>query len=239
MARFLRMDGCFAQRLDAARFFRALVLPFLLLPFVLFPAPLRAAAADGVPPACPVDSSDCGLAAAGLAPYDAILIGQPLKILSTDEMRALYRWAKARAWKDFPDSESDYLERNRVMLMPTGAPGQYVFVHFASVDHEPTFHTPAALMRYTPRSMPESYYPDGRPIHSALAGCVAVLCVAGDDACFGEYLRGMFRFNDGVELDPLAKTPLPNARIVDPVSLRERGQQIRKQYRHPNPRTNP
>ncbi|MDR2031681.1 MAG: hypothetical protein LBP86_05390, partial [Azoarcus sp.] len=213
----------------------------LLAALLLLPTCTGAAQAGGRPPGCPEGSGDCGLAESGLTPYNAILIGQPLGTLDDDEMRALYRWAKTRMWKDFPDDEADYLERNRVLLMPTGAPGQYVFVHFARLDHEPRFHTPASLLRYTPRALPDSFYPDGRPIHSALAGCVAVLCVAGDVPCFGDYLRGRFRFNDGLELDPLAGTPLPNGRRIDPVSLRERGQHMREQFRRnpppPNPRT--
>jgi hypothetical protein len=200
---------------------------FLLLPCL-------GGAEERIPPGCPVDSGDCGLAESGLEPYNVILIGHPLKTLDDDEMRALYRWAKTRMWKDFPDDEADYLERNRVMLMPTGAPGQYVFVHLAKVSHDPEFFIPASLIRYTPRAMPESYTPDGRPIHSVLAGCIAVLCTAGDEACFREYPRGMFRFNDGVELDPANKKVLPHGRIVDPVSLRERGQAMRERTQSRN-----
>ncbi|MDR2451921.1 MAG: hypothetical protein LBE85_09200 [Candidatus Accumulibacter sp.] len=202
-----------------------------LLPLFLL-LPCAAARAEDTPPGCPKGSGDCGLAESGLEPYNVILIGHPLKTLDDGEMRALYQWAKTRMWKDFPDNEADYLDRNRVMLMPTRAPGQYVFVHLARVSHDPEFFVPASLIRYTPRAMPESYYPDGRPIHSVLAGCIAVLCTAGDTACFGEYPTGMFRFNDGIELDPASKKPLPGGRIVDPVSLRERGQAMREQRRH-------
>ncbi|MDR0715872.1 MAG: hypothetical protein LBF50_00440 [Azoarcus sp.] len=204
------------------------MIPRLLLVLSLLLPCLGAARAEDIPPNCPAGSGDCGLAESGLDPYNVILIGHPLKTLDDNEMRALYKWAKARMWKDFPDNEADYLDRNRVMLMPTSAPGKYVFIHLAKVSHDPEFFVPASLIRYTPRAMPESYYPDGRPIHSVLAGCIAVLCTAGDAACFREYPTGMFRFNDGVELDPATKKPLPGGRIVDPVSLRERGQAMRE-----------
>jgi hypothetical protein len=191
---------------------------FVALGAVLFA--LGAQAADHTvndsPPACPV--GNCGIA--GIRPYDAIIIGQPRKILSDDEMRALYQWAKTRAWKDLPDSEEDYLERNRVVLLPTGVEGRDVLVHMATVDYDAASYVAEALIRYTPRSMPETYYPDGRPIHSSLAGCVALLCAAGDTACFEKHPQGLFRHQDGVELDPNSKTPLDNGRVIDPVSMR-------------------
>ena len=184
-------------------------------------------AADDTPPGCPV--GDCGIGESGLKPYDAIVIGHPLKVLSEDEMRALYRWAKQGAWKAFPDDEADYLERNRVVLLPTGAEGKAVLVHMATPDYDAVNYVPAALIRYTPRAMPESYYPDGRRVHSVLAGCVGLVCSAGDTDCFKQYPQGMFRFNDGIELDPNTKTALADGRVIDPVSLRERAAEFRQQ----------
>ncbi|GHU02111.1 hypothetical protein FACS1894154_12020 [Betaproteobacteria bacterium] len=32
----------------------------------------------------------------------------------------------------------------------------------------------------------------------------------------------MFRFNDGIELDPITKKPLDGGRVIDPVSMREK-----------------
>jgi hypothetical protein len=184
--------------------------------------------ADETPPGCP--AGDCGLSESGARPFDAIVLGAPKKVLTLDEMRALYRWAKPRVWRDFPDDEADYLDRNRVVLLPTGAPGKDVLVHMARSDYFPEAYRPGALVRYTPRAMPDTYTPDGRPAHSALAGCVALVCGAGDAACLAEYPTGMFRFNDGIELDPRTKTPLPNGRRIDPVSLRERGRALRGQH---------
>ncbi|MDR0716286.1 MAG: hypothetical protein LBF50_02560 [Azoarcus sp.] len=205
----------------------------LLLALFLFLLPLRsgaARAAEDAPPGCPAGSGDCGLSASGLAPFDAIVVGHPLKVLSDDEMRALYRWAKTRMWKDFPDDEADYLARNRVMLLPVDAEGRRaVFVHMAVTDYIPEVYLPGALIRYTPRAMPESYYPDGRPIHSVLAGCAGVMCTAGDAACLGDYPQGTFRFNDGIELDPRTREPLAHGRHIDPISMRERAAEMREQ----------
>jgi hypothetical protein len=181
---------------------------------------MLARAADDIPPGCPV--GDCGITESGIKPYDAIVIGHPIKVLNEDEMRTLYRWAKQRAWKDFSDSEADYLERNRVVLLPTGIEGKNVLVHMATPDYDAESYIPAALIRYTPRAMPESYYPDGRPIHSVLAGCVGLVCSAGDSACLKEYPQGMFRFNDGIELDPNTKAPRAGGRVIDPISMREK-----------------
>lgn len=189
---------------------------------------MSVAHAGETPPGCP--AGDCGLTESGARPFDAIVIGSPRKVLSLDEMRALYRWAKSRVWRDFPDDEADYLARNRVALLPTGAAGKDVLVHMAVTDYFPEAYLPGALIRYTPRAMPDSHTPDGRPVHSVLAGCVALVCSAGDTACLKEYPTGMFRFNDGIELNPDTKTPLPNGRRIDPVSLRERGRVLRKQY---------
>jgi hypothetical protein len=208
----------------------------LLLGLLLCPG---AGQAEDSPPGCPAGSGDCGLAASGLEPFDAILVGHPLKVLSDDEMRALYRWAKARMWKDFPDDEADYLARNRVMLMPVDAEGRAVFVHMAVTDYFPGIYLPGALIRYTPRAMPESYYPDGRPIHSVLAGCVGVMCLAGDAACpRDDYPQGMFRFNDGIELDPRTQQPLANGRRIDPVSMRERAAELRMRQKNHTPQKN-
>ena len=178
------------------------------------------------PPGCPV--GDCGITTSGLKPYDVIVVGHPLKVLNDDEMRALYRWAKARAWKDLPDDEADYLERNRVMLMPTGKDGNPVFVHLARNDYDPEQSVPAALIRYSPREMPDSYYPDGRPVHSVLAGCVAILCTANDTGCMKDFPTGMFRHKDGVELNPRTKAVLPDGRTVDPKSMREKAAALRE-----------
>ncbi|GHT87344.1 hypothetical protein AGMMS49543_23140 [Betaproteobacteria bacterium] len=175
---------------------------------------------NGIASVCP--AGDCSISASGLKPYDAIVIGHPLKVLSQDEMRVLYRWAKQGAWKDFTDSETDYLERNRVVLLPTGAESKAVLVHMATPDYDDEAYVSGALIRYTPRAMPESYYPDGRPIHSVLAGCVGLVCSAGDNACFKEYPQGMFRFNDGIELDPITKKPFDGGHVIDPVSMREK-----------------
>jgi hypothetical protein len=194
---------------------------FIALGALLFAvaAPAADRAAHDSPPACPV--GDCGIA--GIQPYDAIVVGHPRKVLSDDEMRALYQWARTRTWRDFADSEADYLERNRVVLLPTGVEGKDVLVHMARVDYDAASYVAGALIRYTPRSMPDTYYPDGRPIHSSLAGCVALLCAADDAACLKEYPRGLFRRQDGVELDPrdeTHKTPLAHGRVIDPVSMR-------------------
>lgn len=196
---------------------------FLLLSTLVLCA--GAPAASDSPPGCP--EGDCGIVASGMKPYDVMVVGHPLKILDDAEMRALYRWARARAWKDFPDDEADYLERNRVALMPTGNSGKPVFVHMARTDYDPAHTIPAALIRYSPREMPDSYYPDGRPIHSALAGCVAILCTAGDDACMKNYPSGMFRHKDGVELNPRTKGELPGGRTIDPQSMREKAAALR------------
>jgi hypothetical protein len=39
----------------------------------------------------------------------------------------------------------------------------------------------------------------------------------------------MFRFNDGIELDPHTKKPLAKGRHIDPVSMRERAADMRQQ----------
>ncbi|MDR2259798.1 MAG: hypothetical protein LBE06_02465 [Azoarcus sp.] len=212
------------------------MLPRLLLVLsLLLPCLDAARAEENVPPGCPKGSGDCGLSASGLEPFDAIVVGHPLKILSDDEMRALYRWAKTRMWKDFPDDEADYLARNRVMLLPVDAAGRAVLVHMAVTDYIPEVYLPGALIRYTPRAMPETYYPDGRPVHSVLAGCAGVMCTAGDAACPGDYPRGMFRFNDGVELDPRTRKPLAHGRHIDPISMRERAAAMREQQKSHKP----
>ena len=173
------------------------------------------AAAGETPPGCP--AGNCGLGEA--APYEYIVIGRPLRILDEEEMRRLYRWAKAGVWKDFSDDEADYLARNRVILMPTGVADEEVLVHMSLLEYQSSVFGTSELVRYTPRMFPDTFDENGRPIHSALAGCVAILCGAGDAACMDRYHPGVFRRSDGVQMDLQADAPKKDGVVIDPVSL--------------------
>ncbi|MDR0717760.1 MAG: hypothetical protein LBF50_10160 [Azoarcus sp.] len=56
------------------------------------------------------------------------------------------------------------------------------------------------------------------------------MCTAGDAACLKDYPRGVFRFNDGVGLDPYTRKPLAHGRRIAPVSMRERAAASREQH---------
>jgi hypothetical protein len=180
----------------------------------LYAVMLLANAGETLPPGCP---GDCGLGE--VAPYKYIIIGRPLKILNEEEMRRLYRWAKTSVWKDFPDDEADYLARNRVILMPTGVAGKEMLVHMSLVEYQSSVFGTSELVRYTPRMLPETFDENGRSIHSDLAGCVAVLCSAGDVACAARYHPGVFRRSDGVQMDLQTAVPKNDGIVIDPVSM--------------------
>jgi hypothetical protein len=174
-----------------------------------------AMAAESTPPGC--SAGDCGLDE--IAPYKYIIIGHPLKILDEEEMRRLYRWAKTGVWKDFLDDEADYLARNRVLLMPTDIAGKEILVHMSMVEFQSSVFGTNDLVRYTPRMLPETYDENGRSIHSDLAGCVAVLCSAGDKACAVLYRPGVFRRSDGIQMDLQTAAPKADGIVIDPVSM--------------------
>jgi hypothetical protein len=182
--------------------------------FFLYAVALLATAGE-TPPGCP--TGNCGLDE--IAPYKYIIIGRPLRILDEEEMRRLYRWAKAGVWKDFADDEADYLARNRVLLMPTGITGKEVLVHMSLVEYQSSVFGTNELVRYTPRMLPETFDENGRSIHSALAGCVAVLCGAGDMVCVARYHSGVFRRSDGAQMDLQTAAPRKDGIVIDPVSM--------------------
>jgi hypothetical protein len=194
-----------------------------------------ARANDETPPGCP--AGDCGIIESGMGPYGATVIGYPLRVLNDDEMRALYRWAKVRVWKDLPYSEDDYVTRYAVLLFPIEGTGKHVLVHLnkrliillhlGDPDNDPYGDTfsDIDLVRYTPRRKTIVYSQDGRTAilenechPGILAGCHEKICRARHASCAEQYPKGVFRFSDGKALDPETGKPLANG-IDDPVSL--------------------
>lgn len=175
-----------------------------------------ALAADA-PPGC--DAADCGIRRA--AAYPHLVIGRLVRVASEAEMRALYRWARAGAWKGFGDSEADYLERNRLLILPADDAGTPVWLHMSHEEYRRVTFQSGDLLRYTPRTAGGS---DAAPsIYSALAGCIAILCRAEDRACAQQYRAGVFRRADGVQIDFVTEAPLPAGVTIDPLSLLPRG----------------
>lgn len=180
---------------------------------VLLGYSVLAGAADK-PPGCPKD--DC--VTRGPSPYPHIVIGRLIRVGTDEEMRQLYRWAKPGVWKDFPDDEADYLERNRVLLLPLDAKGTPAMVHMSHEEFRRVTFRVGDLVRYTPR-MAGSPGGEGRSIYSSLAGCIAILCRAEDAACAERYRTGVFRRSDGVQVDPKHGKPVMGGIVIDPLSL--------------------
>lgn len=169
--------------------------------------------AAGGPPGC--ERGDCGILQA--ASYEHIVVGRIRHVATDDEMRRLYRWAKAGPWKDFADDEADYIKRNRVFVLPADAQDTPVMLHMSHEEYgRLTFHA-GDLVRYTPRMA--GHAGDGPSIYSALAGCIAVLCRAADTACVGQYRSGVYRRSDGALLDFSSGQVIPGGITIDPLSL--------------------
>jgi hypothetical protein len=189
-----------------------------------------AVSGNSTPPGCP--AGDCGLTSA--KPYAHIVVGKPLRILSEAEMRDLYTWAKAAGvWRDFADSEADYLARNLAILLPTGAEegaeGSAVLVHMSSEEYRRAVFDTNNLVRYTPgmyMNLPVSERPE---YHSDLDGCVAVLCSGMEASCTELFRAGVFRRSDGVQLDPTSGLPLAGGVTIDPDSMLPRAAEAAQQ----------
>lgn len=172
------------------------------------------ATAAGHPPACLV--GDCAIRSASA--YEHIVIGRLIRVGNDDEMRQLYRWAKSGVWKNFPDDEANYLERNRVLFLPADAKGTPVMLHMSHEEFRRVTFQEGDLVRYTPR-VAGSQSSEGPSIYSNLAGCIAILCRAEDKVCAERYRTGVFRRSDGVQVDLKRGKPLAGGFLIDPLSL--------------------
>lgn len=174
---------------------------------------MAAVTAADRPPGC--SRGECGLRQA--AAYGHIVVGHLLRVATDDEMRKLYRWAKGGAWKGFADDETDYIQRNRVFLLPADAKGTPVMVHMSHEEYRRVPFHEGDLVRYTPRMA--GHEGADQSIYSTLAGCIAILCRAGDKACSERYRPGVFRRADGIQLDFNTEKPVAGGIVIDPLSL--------------------
>lgn len=171
------------------------------------------------PPGCP--RGDCGIRNA--KPYPHIVIGRLLVVLSDAEMRRLYHWAKAnKTWAAFPDSEQNYLERNRVLLISAGKNVSPTLVHMSHEEYRRAPNQIGDYVRYRPRNraaMTQPATPEHEAMFSMLAGCVATLCSPEDSACQKHYPEGMFQAADGVQVSIATGKPLRDGVTIDTMSM--------------------
>ncbi|MDY0013663.1 MAG: hypothetical protein RBS40_12315 [Rhodocyclaceae bacterium] len=166
------------------------------------------------PPGCAIDT--CGLRQS--TGYEHLIIGPLAGIATNEEMSRLFQWAKPRIWRDFQEDEADYLRRNRLFILPADEAGTPVMVHMSHEEFRRVSFEPGDLVRYIPHirgahpGVDESLYSD-------LAGCIAVLCRASDQACISRYRTGVFRRTDGIQIDFKTGRPQPGGVVIDPVSL--------------------
>lgn len=167
-------------------------------------------------PVCP--KGGCGIGKPVL--YPNIVIGPLQHVASDTEMRKFYRWAKAGPWKKFPDSEDDYVARNRLFVVPVDKQGTPVILHMCRQEYDQVdFHT-GDLIRYTTHIGPNPHQSGPAPMKfSTIAGCIMIVCRAEDKACWGHYQQGVFRRADGVQIDFKTGKPIPDGIVIDTVSM--------------------
>jgi hypothetical protein len=174
-----------------------------------------ASASHAAPLGC--KSGNCGLSEGA---YPNIVVGRLDHIASDDEMHAVYRWAKQGVWKQLLDDEADYLERNRLFVLPADERGQQVLVHMSHDEFRRVTFQEGDLVRYTPRMAGnDGATPGTKSIYSSLAGCIAILCRAEDQKCQQQYRPGVYRRGDGVQLDARTDKPVKGGIAIDPISL--------------------
>lgn len=174
-----------------------------------------ASTSHAVPLGC--KSGNCGL---NQGPYPNIVVGRLAHIASDDEMHAVYRWAKQGVWQQLADDEADYLDRNRLFVLPVDDHGQPVLVHMSHDEYRRVTFQEGDLVRYTPRMAGnDGAAPGNKSIYSSLAGCIAILCRAADQKCQQQYRSGVYRRSDGVQLDARTDKPVKGGITIDPISL--------------------
>jgi hypothetical protein len=163
----------------------------------------------------------CGLATDGF--YPNIVVGTLAAVASRDDALRIHRATRESGWwADIPDgNEEEYLNSVAIVAIKSILSSP-VTVMMTPQELAGATLNPGDLVRYTPH-LPGYEKPQYNGPHAeqyyALTGCVAVLCSAGDRACFKRYRPGIYRRSDGIEVGLKSNKPLPGGARIDPQSI--------------------
>lgn len=164
-------------------------------------------------------TQNCAMPDKGAYPY--LVVGRFDQAASAQQSKRLFRvMRKQHHWQDLPDSPSDF----RANLQPVTirlADGSRLAVLMTREEMTIAHPQPGDLVRYSPHRGKYEIPPTDpkAAAYWAVDGCVAILCRAGDDACFKRYRTGVYRPSDGVAISARTFEPLPHHVAIDPDSL--------------------
>lgn len=166
----------------------------------------------------------CGLLTKGNNPN--IIIGTVERVADTRDMGRLYHWARTHGyWQFLPPDEKSYLQRVKILSLVVRNPDRHSTRNITVLMGPKEFRGNGIhvgdQVRYAPRRSNHYHGPDNAAAKAywRLIGCVDVTCGAKDPSCRGRYRSGVYRHDDGRELDPATGKLVAHGVRIDPVSL--------------------
>lgn len=164
-------------------------------------------------------TQNCAMPDKGAYPY--LVVGRFDQAASAQQSKRLFRaMRRQHHWQHLPNSAGDF----RTNLQPVTirlANGSRLAVLMAREEMTIAHPQSGDLVRYSPHRGKYEIPPTDpkAAAYWAIDGCVAILCRAGDDACFKRYRTGVYRPSDGVAISARTFKPLPHHVAIDPDSL--------------------
>lgn len=160
--------------------------------------------------------------------YNNLVIGKVERVADEKEMRELYRWARAHGyWKSLAPDEKTYLHSVKILSLSVATPDRRERRSITALMTPKEFAAGVLKVgdqvRYSPHD-PEHIRED-RPTDSNaraywdLVGCIQLVCGARDKSCRTRYRSGVYRHDDGREVDPRTGRIVAHGARIDPVSL--------------------
>jgi hypothetical protein len=180
--------------------------------------------AEGAPFDC--KQNRCGILSKGN--YDNLVIGKVERVADDKDMRKLYRWARTHGyWKSLAPDEMTYLHSVKILSLSVTTPDRRARRSITALMTPKEFAAgelrAGDQVRYSPHD-PEHIRKD-RPADPKaraywdLVGCIQLVCGARDKSCRQRYRSGVYRREDGREVDPGTGRILAHGARLDPVSL--------------------
>ncbi|MDR2127914.1 MAG: hypothetical protein LBP52_02450, partial [Burkholderiaceae bacterium] len=188
-------------------------------------AALLSAAAWAANPAGQPCASECRIFQSTQG-YPHLVVGVIENALDDAQSRALYQAGlQKQPWKTLGASADEFVRFVKpVVIRPqdgaASAPAYLVLM--GQDEYAPGALQPGDLVRYSPHPASHPKPAEGTAASQAfwqLYGCVAVLCKAGDAACFASYRQGLFSKQSGQALSHASETPLPKGPVIDTTSM--------------------
>ena len=177
---------------------------------VLIPALARATPFDCV-------HNRCGIGIDG--EYPNLVVGRVDGVASPEQEQTIFKQARRQMlWKFLP-AGSVAFSKNIQVISISVAPGRSLTVMESREEMNTSPVMVGELVRFSPhRGVYDTPHP-GNPYWFTF-GCVAVLCSAGDQACQHGFREGLYRMNDGAELNASGLRVVAEGAVIDIASMR-------------------